>query len=59
MRERQRHSGVAQNGMIAYAQEKSEGKTFDHVERCTSGHSPFLSMPETVVEVMERAAARA
>jgi hypothetical protein len=31
-----------QDGMVAYAQEKSGGKTFDHVERCSSGHSLFF-----------------
>ena len=46
----------AQEGMMAYAKEKSGEKAFDHVERCMSGHSPFLSMPGTVVEYLERAA---
>jgi len=45
--------------MIAYSKEKSEGKAFDHVERCSSGHSPFLTMPGRVMEFLERAAARA
>jgi hypothetical protein len=47
-----------QDGMVAYAQEKSGGKAFDHVERCSSGHSPFLSMLGTVVEYLERAMGR-
>ncbi len=47
-----------QDGMIAAAKEKSGGKAFDHVERCKSGHTPFLSMPGTVVEFLERVAGR-
>jgi hypothetical protein len=48
----------AQDGMIAYSKEKSGGRAFDHVERCESGHSPFLSMPGTVAEFLERAAGK-
>jgi hypothetical protein len=48
-----------QDGVTAYSKEKSEGKAFDHVERCTSDHSPFLSMPGATVEFLERAVGRA
>lgn len=41
---------AAQEGMLAGTDVK-----FD-VERCAAGHSPFLSMPEFVAEVVRRAA---
>jgi hypothetical protein len=50
--------------MVHFAQERSAAagagsvRAFDHVERCGSGHSPFLSMPEFVVGFLERAIER-
>jgi hypothetical protein len=45
--------------MVKYAQEKSGGKAFDHAERCTSGYSPFPSMPKTMVGFLERVVGKA
>ena len=35
---------------------KQEGNLFDVVERCSSAHSPFISMPDFTAEVVKRAA---
>jgi len=41
----------AQQGMVAMAQGKNP-KAFDLVESCESGHSPFLSMPNTLANFL-------
>lgn len=40
-----------QERMVAMAKAKNP-KAFDLVERCTAGHSPFLSMPDTLVNFL-------
>lgn len=46
---------AAQEGMIAMAQGMAPG-SFDVVERCGAGHSPFLSVPETCVAFLVKCA---
>ena len=45
---------VVQQMMVGRLEET--GAKVETVETCTGSHSPFLSMPETVVEVVVRAA---
>ncbi|KAK3674459.1 hypothetical protein LTR78_005545 [Recurvomyces mirabilis] len=47
------------NAIPIYAQEamsSQPGSNFDHIERCSASHSPFLSMPDYTTEVIRRAA---
>ena len=48
----------AQEGMVADAKQ-AVPDSFDVVERCHAGHSPFLSMPDKVTESLKRAAGAA
>ena len=48
----------AQEGMVSGAQQAAPD-SFDVVERCSAGHSPFLSIPDKVTEYLKRAAGAA
>lgn len=44
-----------QEAMVAGAKQAAPD-SFDVVESCSAGHSPFLSMPDKVTEFLKRAA---
>lgn len=48
----------AQEAMVAGARQAAPD-SFDVVERCSAGHSPFLSMPDKLTEYLKRAAGAA
>lgn len=46
---------AVQEGMIAMAQQMAP-ESFDVIERCSAGHSPFLSQPKWLASKLVKAA---